>query len=287
MYDQIFKLIGKDSVTLANIDIYGTKNALAVAIFDASGNQITSFGSGSSTFGSAFPSTGAAVGFTDGTSMRAATVFDVDSGSGTQYVQGVSLRGSASGGSVELGTTSNPLVVTTSGAAIQAVSGQYNSTNPTLTNSAFHALSLDVNSNLKTVEQYAPQAEDNTNNVIAMVVKPLAVSTYSPSLFKNLGANATLNVKASTGNILSIYARNVSGGDRWIQLHNTATTPTGGAVPVYSFYVPSGGVTERGTEFFTLSGVNGSNGWAFACSTTEGTYTAATATDHFTYIQYI
>ncbi len=153
--------------------------------------------------------------------------------------------------------------------------------------STWDRIQVDSNKYLKVAEQYAPVAEDNTLGVFAMLPKPAASSTYSPSLFKNLGANATLNIKPSTGNILSIYARNVSGSDRWIQLHNTATVPAGAAVPVFSFYVPAGGVTERGTEFFTQAGVNGSNGWAFACSTTEGTYTAATATDHFTYIQYI
>lgn len=45
----------------------------AVAIVDASGNQITSFGA-SNTFGAAFPSTGTPAGFSDGTNMAPARV---------------------------------------------------------------------------------------------------------------------------------------------------------------------------------------------------------------------
>jgi hypothetical protein len=64
-----------------------------------------------SMFGSATPPAGSASGFSDGTNMQMGRVFDVDSGAGTQYVLGVNLRQSSSGGSVELGTGSNPLTI--------------------------------------------------------------------------------------------------------------------------------------------------------------------------------
>lgn len=54
-----------------------TVKAATVAIVDASGNQITSFGGSGGTasnFGSAFPTAGTAVGFTDGTNMVAGRV---------------------------------------------------------------------------------------------------------------------------------------------------------------------------------------------------------------------
>lgn len=71
---------------------------------DASGNIPTTGGGGggggtSSSFGSAFPSTGTAGGFSDGTNMQGGKVFDLDSGAGTDYVVGSSLRFAASGGS--------------------------------------------------------------------------------------------------------------------------------------------------------------------------------------------
>ncbi len=51
-------------------------------------------------------------------------------------------------------------------------------------------------------EQLAPGAEDNTNGVYAVVNKPLAVSTYTPSLFSQFGTDPDIFVKASAGNVL-------------------------------------------------------------------------------------
>jgi hypothetical protein len=57
----------------------------------------------------------------DGTNS-VTTMFDADSGAGTQYVQGVSLRKSASGGSVEAGTASDPLRFDPTGTTTQPIS---------------------------------------------------------------------------------------------------------------------------------------------------------------------
>lgn len=135
-------------------------------------------------------------------------------------------------------------------------------------------------------EGFAPQAEDNTNGVIAGANKKLAVSTYSPSLFQNLGANATLNVKASTGNVFAVKCHNLNASARYIQLHNTATTPSGGAVPAWTALVPGNTEVVFGEDFFSQSGINFATGIAFAFSTTEATYTAGTAGDQMTHITY-
>lgn len=143
-----------------------------------------------------------------------------------------------------------------------------------------------VNADGTDVNGYVPGAEDNTNNVIAVVQRPLAVSTYGWTLFSDLGANATANVKASAGNVFSIYCHNLNAAVRYIQLHNTATTPAGGAVPTLSFLVAASGVTVIDGAFLGQSGKNFSTGIAFAFSTTETTYTAGTAGDQVTFIHY-
>lgn len=82
----------------------GAERAMSVQIVDSGGTQITSFGGSGGTasnFGSAVPSTGTAAGMSDGTNMRPPRVFDTDSGGGTEYTTGVSLRVTASGGSAE------------------------------------------------------------------------------------------------------------------------------------------------------------------------------------------
>lgn len=135
-------------------------------------------------------------------------------------------------------------------------------------------------------EVNAPAAEDNTNGVIAQALKPLATSTYSWSRFVDFGSNVTANVKASAGNVKSLYCHNSSGSNAYIQLHNTATTPSSSAVPAFTFLVPAGGAVFVDGAFFGESGYNFATGIAFAFSTTEGTYTAATAGDQVTIIMY-
>jgi hypothetical protein len=55
----------------------GSERALSVQVVDGSGTQITSFGGSASSFGSAFPATGTASGFYDGTNMVAGRVESV------------------------------------------------------------------------------------------------------------------------------------------------------------------------------------------------------------------
>ena len=58
----------------------------------------------------------------DGTNSET-TLFDLDSGGGAQYAQGVSIRKAASGGSVEYGTSTDPLRTDPTGTTTQPVSG--------------------------------------------------------------------------------------------------------------------------------------------------------------------
>ncbi|HEX9831998.1 MAG TPA: hypothetical protein VGA66_02735, partial [Mycobacterium sp.] len=83
----------------------GSEQAVSVQIVDGSGAQITSFGGSGGTasnFGSAVPSEGTSIGLSDGTNSQNPRVFDADSGGGTEYVAGASLRIEASGGSIPI-----------------------------------------------------------------------------------------------------------------------------------------------------------------------------------------
>ncbi len=63
------------------------------------------------------------IGGSDGTNLRPLRVFDADSGGGQQWVLGVSLRKSAGGGSVDFGTSSDPIRTDPTGTTTQPVSG--------------------------------------------------------------------------------------------------------------------------------------------------------------------
>lgn len=101
----------------------GSHYTATVAIVDGSGAQVTSFGGSGGTasnYGSAVPSTGTATGYSDGTNMQIPRVFDGDTGAGTQYVPGVILRASGSGGTTEVGTAAAPLQVSLANTAANA-----------------------------------------------------------------------------------------------------------------------------------------------------------------------
>lgn len=69
-------------------------------------------GGTASNYGSAFPSSGTAAGYTDGTNMQGARVYDADTGAGTHYTLGVVLQKAASGGPVLFGTSTDPISIT-------------------------------------------------------------------------------------------------------------------------------------------------------------------------------
>lgn len=129
-------------------------------------------------------------------------------------------------------------------------------------------------------------AADGTPVQIGGTPTKPSTAASSPTRFANLGANATLNVKATSGNVFSLYCHNANAASRYIQLHNTATTPADQDVPLYSFLVPTLGQTIIGEDFFSTAGANFSTGIAFAFSTTKATYTAGTNTDQNTVIHY-
>jgi hypothetical protein len=71
----------------------------------------------------AIPDASTLIGGSDGTNIRPLRVFDVDTGGGQQWVLGVGLRKASGGGSVELGTSSDPIRIDPTGTTTQPISG--------------------------------------------------------------------------------------------------------------------------------------------------------------------
>lgn len=97
-------------------------NSIPVVIASDQGSVTTAPDTGKAT-GSAVPSKANYMGGSDGTNIEGVRVFDADTGGGTQYVLGVVLRKSSSGGSVELGTSADPVRTDPTGTTTQPVSG--------------------------------------------------------------------------------------------------------------------------------------------------------------------
>lgn len=207
----------------------------------------------------------------------------------------VSIR-MASAGTVNIGTVVGNVAsgTTDSGNPIK-VGGVYNTSAPTLTNGQRGDLQVDVNSNLKTVEQYAAGAEDNTNGLLATLMKPVASSTYSPTDHTNFGAAAGTGVliKGSAGNVFSCYVTSGTSAVRYFQLFNQATVPVVGQTPVASY--PLGSVVAGNLYELKLDSSHFapskhfSTGIAAAISSTSGTLGTAsiTITDYTWHIKYI
>jgi hypothetical protein len=171
------------------------------------------------------------------------------------------------------------------------VETKYVATPASLADGQFAVALCDANGRMQVAEQFAPQAEDNENGVIQTVIKPIASSTYAPSLHTNLGtaSGAKANAKAAAGNVLSIYAHNTDTGKRYIQIHNTATTPTTGvgATPVLTFAVPADSAVTIGRDMLSQAGIHLSTGIAVAMSTDQHQFTAATDNKSFWHVTYI
>jgi hypothetical protein len=94
--------------------------ALVVAI--SPNNTITTSNASVGSNNAALPTSSTEIGGSDGTNLQAVRVFDGDTGAGTQYVLGSILRKSASGGTVEAGTSTDPLRVDPTGTTTQPIS---------------------------------------------------------------------------------------------------------------------------------------------------------------------
>jgi len=107
------------SVKAASTAPVATDQALVVSV--SPNSVLTAVNPSVGTNAAAIPTSSTQVGGSDGTNLQAARVFDVDSGAGTQYALGISLRKTASGGSVELGTGADPVRIDPTGTTAQPV----------------------------------------------------------------------------------------------------------------------------------------------------------------------
>lgn len=159
----------------------------------------------------------------------------------------------------------------------------YNTTPPAPTNGAYVQQQSDTQGNLKVYLASAIAGEDLTNNVMGTINKVVIASTYTPSLDTAFGTAVTHNSKATAGLLMAVTVANFNTAVRYLQIYNSTGSTSG--TPVAVFPIPAGSATAPaiqtfGDTFFTRDGVYLSTGITWAISTTQATYTAATASDH-------
>jgi len=183
-------------------------------------------GGTSSSYGSAFPATGTAAGFSDGTNMQGARVFDADTGAGSQYVLGANLRVSASGGSTEAaagaGVTSAStlrVVLPTDQTAIPATqSGTWTVTANAGTNLNTSALALDATVGRAQASSTSGQTGPLVQGAVTTSAPTYTNATTNPLSLTTAGAlrvdgsgstqpvSGTVTANAGTGNFTVVQA---------------------------------------------------------------------------------
>lgn len=133
--------------------------------------------------------------------------------------------------------------------------------------------------------------ENTETDRMEVMPKPYIGTAYSPSNYNNWGGSVTANVKATPGNLASFYATNTNGTLRYLHFYDTTTVPATGGTPKLSYPVAGGNGTVPGTlglgrDHYSDNGLYFGTGIAYAWSTTQGTYTAATNTDHTINVTY-
>ena len=128
--------------------------------------------------------------------------------------------------------------------------------------------------------------EDLSNDVQGMLFKPAPVPDYG-GVFTTNAAFTTANAKAAAGNFLKLFVLNTTANPRYFQLHNTATTPGGGATAFFSVLVPANSYVVLGNDAFGPEGIHLNTGIAIANSTVAATYTAGTSGDLIAYYSFI
>lgn len=264
-----------------------TNGQMGIAQLDASGNLKVNVqvgggtGGTSSSFAAAVPGTGTAVGFSDGTNMQLARVFDLDTGGGTIYAQGVSIRLSGSGATTEGGSTSAPLAMqgnVASGAADSAnpvkVGGVYNSSAPTLTNGNRGDLQLDANGNLKVnltvggLAGFQDNAAFTPNTTQGLAIMAEVDDTGTTAVSENNAGALRMTAQRS----LHVAARDSSGADATdtsaaaIKVVPSASI-NGGATPGKLISAASNNATSvkgsAGTVYYIHATNNHATNWAY------------------------
>lgn len=95
------------------------------------------------------------------------------------------------------------------------------------------------------VQDLLNAGEDLVNDVVRTVPGALSVEEHSLDFSYLAGSATNQVVKASAGRAYIIVASNPTGGTLYLQLHNLAAAPGGGAVPMIApIPVPAGGVAS-------------------------------------------
>lgn len=162
----------------------------------------------------------------------------------------------------------------------------YNATPTVRTEGQTGPFQADTAGNIKETLGTTISGENQTLDTMGVMVKPSASNAYTGTPVQN-NSFTTSNLKATFGNVLTIQCINTTASVRYLQLHNTATTPGGGATAQEKYLVPANSQIILGPADLGTAGKYFATGIAYANSTVAATYTAGSAGDLLLDITYI
>lgn len=194
-------------VTPTDVPVAANKIAVASLATDRSvnvtivGGSISGGNAAASATGSSVPASAGYLGISVGGTLRGATGFDLDSGAGTEFAQGLSLRKIASGGSVEAGTATDPLRTDPTGSTTQPVSGTVTANIGSIGTLATAALQTTGNTSLSSIDGKITAV--NTGAVVLSSGTVTTVSTVT-NLSQLGGAAVAMNTGTRSAGTLRV-----------------------------------------------------------------------------------
>lgn len=160
--------------------------------------------------------------------------------------------------------------------------GKFNSTKPSLLDGQGTEAQMTSRGALLVAQDELPQAQDDTNRVIAMRERPFVDSTYGWLLYKSTALETSAVVKVSAG-MLSGYDIRIDStapsATYYVQILNSATVPVDGAVT--HLIAPIKVIHTVGFDDYVLvpwhQAASASAGIAYCLSSTEFTKTLSGA----------
>lgn len=180
------------------VSIQGVAGGTAVPI----SGTVTATNASVGVTGAAVPASITLIGGSDGTNSQHLRMFDVDTGAGTEYAAGISLRLPGSGGSVAGGTSTNPIRTDPTGTTTQPIS----------------AATLPLPTGAATETTLAARLADttfttriNTQGQKTMAAStPVVLASDQPGLPLPTASTPTLSNVASSATSVTVVAANAS-----------------------------------------------------------------------------
>jgi hypothetical protein len=197
-------------------------------------------------------------------------IYDTAAGDPMYDAPSVFAQGLVASGAVDTG---NPV----------KVGGKYNATPPFLADGQRGDLQLDSASRSIVTLGTLIAGEDIINNTLGTTDKPAIGAGYSFNLTRGFTSGTYQTAKTAPGNLGCIVVSNTNAAVRYLLIINSASAPSGSTGLIVSLPIPAGTATSPGYVMLGKDVLNNlflNAGIQIAVSTAEGTYTAATASDH-------